>query len=251
MVHPALRSVAHRPWPIPQRAWSWRQSWCDLLLAHWRVDVDAVRALVPPPLVVEEREGSAWIGMTPLRLRDVAHRPFPEPPGLSSYTALGLQVCVACEGRSGSLVLGLDLDGRLGVWAARRLLQLPATRARMHADIAPDGVRYRSVRERSTTPAVFDAVYRATSPPFEAKAGSLEHWLAERYCLYARGAEGALFRIDLHHAPWPLQRAEAIVHENDLFRAHGVPEPQEPALVSFVRRLDVLLWSPERIGVAS
>jgi len=248
VLHPALRSVAHRPWPVPQRPWSWRQSWRDVLLAYWRVPADAVRALTPPPLVVEERDGSAWIGITPLRLRDVARRPLPEPPGLSAFSGLGLHLCVSHEGRPGSLVLALDLDSRLAVWAARRLLRLPCAHARIHADIAPDGVRYRSVREGDRDPAVFEAVYRAASPPADAAPGSLEHWLAERYCLYARTSPGALFRIDLHHAPWPLQRGEAVVHENDLLRERGVALADEPAALHFARRLDVLLWSPERIA---
>jgi uncharacterized protein YqjF (DUF2071 family) len=247
-VHPALRSVTHRPWPVPQRAWSWRQSWCDLLLAHWPLPVEAVRPLVPPPLVVDEREQRAWVGVSALRLRDVARRPFPEAPGLSGSAALGLRVCVTHDGRPGVYVLALDLESRLGVWAGRRLLHLPCTRASMHADIAPDGIRFRSVREAPKQPVVFEAVYHATAEPFAAQAGALEHWLTERYCLYTCAPSAALYRIELHHAPWPLQLAEATLHENDLLGPHGVELPEKPALAHFVRRLDVVLWSPERIA---
>jgi hypothetical protein len=48
--------------------------------------------------------------------------------------------------------------------------------------------------------------------------------------------------------PWPLQHAEAVLHENDLFRPHGLEVQGEPALLHFSRRLDVVLWSPERIA---
>src|SRR4051812_7251167 len=39
--------VAHRQWPLPAAPWVMRQSWHDLLFAHWRVSVDALRPRIP------------------------------------------------------------------------------------------------------------------------------------------------------------------------------------------------------------
>ena len=39
MTHPSLARLDHRPWPIPRSPWTWRQSWRDLLFAHWPVEV--------------------------------------------------------------------------------------------------------------------------------------------------------------------------------------------------------------------
>ena len=36
------------------------------------------------------------------------------------------------------------------------------------------------------TDAEFAGEYGPASPPYGAKPGTLEHWLTERYCLYAR-----------------------------------------------------------------
>jgi Uncharacterized conserved protein (COG2071) len=43
--------------------------------------------------------------------------------------------------------------------------------------------------------------------PRPAVPGTLDHWLTERYCLYATGS-GRLYRAEIHHAPWRLQPVE-------------------------------------------
>ena len=30
-MHPSLREVDHRPWPLPSTSWKWRQSWLELM----------------------------------------------------------------------------------------------------------------------------------------------------------------------------------------------------------------------------
>ena len=45
------------------------QEWRDLLFLHWRVPANDLRALVHPRLAIDERDGSAWVSMTPFTLR--------------------------------------------------------------------------------------------------------------------------------------------------------------------------------------
>ena len=49
----------------------------------------------------------------------------------------------------------------------------------------------------------------------------LEQFLTERYALYSAGHGGALFKGNIHHLPWPLERAEAEFEINEL------PPPME------------------------
>jgi uncharacterized protein YqjF (DUF2071 family) len=88
--------------------------------------------------------------------------------------------------------------------------------------------------------------YAPLGEAYLAQAGSLEHWLTERYCLYARSREGALFRCEVQHAPWPLQRAQASLRHCTLFAPHGVQLPGEPPLLHFSRGVDVVMWNPVR-----
>jgi uncharacterized protein YqjF (DUF2071 family) len=72
--------------------------------------------------------------------------------------------------------------------------------------------------------------------------------LTERYCLYAQSPDGQLFRAEVHHQPWPLQRVEAEIRQNDLLAPHGVAISGPPELVHFSRQIDVVIWRPEPLN---
>ncbi len=82
---------------------------------------------------------------------------------------------------------------------------------------------------------------------FHARPGSLEWFLAERYCLYATDARGALLRAENHHGPWALQRAEAELELTTIapLELSGTP------LCHFSARQDALLWPPEVLRTSS
>jgi hypothetical protein len=50
----------------------------------------------------------------------------------------------------------------------------------------------------------------------------------------------------VHHHPWPLQQAAAEFTINTISAAGGLPISGPPALLHFARRLDVVVWQPER-----
>jgi uncharacterized protein YqjF (DUF2071 family) len=243
-MHSALSELAHRPWPLPGGAWVWRQSWRDLLFAHWPVPVEVVRRFVPPSLEVQSFDGTSWLGVVPFRMAGVMRRPLPDLPWVSAFPELNLRVYVERDGKPGVWFLSLDATNPLAVWAARRFFHLPYFRASMSLVPEGDGVRYASRRAG----AEFSASYRPTSGVYFAQPGSLEHWLTERYCLYALAPDGALYRNDVHHAPWPLQSAEATISRNTFFELHGVALRGPPPLLHFARRLDVVVWNGERVA---
>jgi hypothetical protein len=245
-LHPALRHTGHRPWPLPEGRWTWRQSWLDLLFAHWPIPAAAVRALVPPELEVQEFDGTSWIGVVPFHMRGVMRRPLPDLPWISAFPEVNLRLYVEHRGTPGVWFLSLDAASRAAVWAARRFFHLPYFHARMSVSAPGPPVTYSSVRSRAQ-PVVFDAEYEPVSAPLSARPGSIEHWLTERYCLFAKAPDGRLFRLDVHHAPWALQIARAAIHRNGLFAPHGLTVPGPPALLHFSRRMDVVLWSPVRL----
>ena len=75
------------------------------------------------------------------------------------------------------------------------------------------------------------------------RAGSLTHWLTERYCLYTTDKRERVLRAEVHHEPWPLQPAKAEIAANTMASAAGITLPNEPPLLHFARRLDVVIWS--------
>lgn len=258
-MHPALRRTEHRPWPLPAGRWTWRQTWRDLLFAHWPVPAAVLRPLIPPRLTVEELDGTAWLGVVPFRMTGVARRPLPDLPWISAFPELNVRTYVERGGKPGVWFFSLDAGNPLAVWAARRFFHLPYFRARMSVERGDRRIRYESVRlvrpgEAAGSPddpaagPSFVARYGPTSEPYQAGAGTLEHRLTERYCLYASSADGRLFRTEVHHRPWPLQSATAEIQRNELCEPHGLACEGPPALLHFCRRLDVVVWPPEELG---
>jgi uncharacterized protein YqjF (DUF2071 family) len=104
-------------------------------------------------------------------------------------------------------------------------------------------VDYSSSRvDRRAPPAELRARYRPIGPVFHARERTLDHFLTARSCLYAADARGRLFRGEIDHAPWPLQRAEATIEQNTMLESHGLHAPSGSPLLHFARRLDVAAW---------
>lgn len=233
-----------------------RQSWCDLLFAHFRVPAAVLRPLIPSQLQLQQLDGSAWLGVVPFRMQGVMFRPLPDLPGISAFPELNVRTYVEVDGKPGVWFFSLDASNALAVWAARKFFHLPYFSAAMSVRSEADGVHYESLRrnaERSNNDPTesFKASYRPNSPVYSARPGTLEHFLTERYCLYAHSPTGQIFRTEIHHAPWPLQSAQAEIERCTLLPF--LPEPQRGSLASvellhFARRIDVVVWRPELVA---
>lgn len=223
------------------------QRWHDLLFAHWPVAPDLLRSLVPAALDLDTFEGRAWVGVVPFRMSGVRPRFLPSVPWLSAFLELNVRTYVCAEDagvpKPGVFFWSLDAANPIAVAIARQWYRLPYYRARMSLSYTGDEMRYHSQRTHRDAPAAeFHARYRPAGPVFQAAKGSLEHWLTERYCLYAQARDGRIYRGDIHHPPWPLQTAEAHIDVNSMAEAAGVTLPPTPPLLHFARRQDVVVW---------
>jgi uncharacterized protein YqjF (DUF2071 family) len=236
-----VEHLEHRPWPLPQRAWTMGQTWEDLLFAHWRVPLEAVRAHVPPELEVELHDGTAWLGITPFRVTALRLRGLPPLPGVSGFLETNVRTYVrSADEKPGIWFFSLDASSRV-VEAARRMYKLPYFHARISATRRGEWIDYECARieERGR---VLSARYRPDGAVFHAEPGSLEWFLTERYCLYTADG-GALRRADIHHELWSLQPAEAEVGLTSIspIEVEGAP------LCHFARRQDVVIWPLEPV----
>jgi uncharacterized protein YqjF (DUF2071 family) len=229
---------------MSERPWRMRQSWHDLLFAHWPVDRDVIRAKVPRAFELDLWKGDAWIGIVPFRMTNVTLRGVPPLPWLSSFPELNVRTYVRVGDRPGVLFFSLDAGNSMASLTARRVLNLPYYWASMSITERDGAFHYTSRRHAVHSAADFAAEYAPSGPVFEAHPGTLEHFLTERYCLYQLDRRGVPYRLDIEHPPWPLQPATATISRNDLFRIHGVAEPAGPPLLHFSRRQDMVCWAP-------
>ena len=243
-----LTDVDHRPWALPERRWIMAQTWRDLLFAHWPIPVDVLRAKVPEPLALDLFEGQAWLGIVPFRMTGVRMRGTPALPWLSAFPELNVRTYVTVGSKPGVYFFSLEAANPVAVRAARAWFGLPYYHARMSLEDDGATIRYRSRRtHRGAEPADFAASYGPVGAVERTVPGSLEHWLTERYCLYTVDRRGRIHRGEVHHDPWPLQRAEWDVETNGMAAAHGITLPDVAPLCHFARRLDVVVWNPRRV----
>ena len=228
------------------------QTWHDLLFAHWPIAETELRPLVPRELEIDMQDGQAWIGVVPFRMSGVRLRALPGIPGATAFPELNVRTYVKRGGRAGVWFFSLDATPRIAVAAARAWFHLPYFQARMRCDARGDAIEYASERTHRGAPAAsWRGRYEPTGPVSRAPAGSLEHWLTERYCLFARAPDGRVWRGDIHHRPWPLQPARAVIERDTMTAALGLRVPPAAPHLLFARRLDVRIWRPQRVDRAT
>jgi len=239
-----LQEVTHRPWPLPAGPWVMAQSWHDLLFAHWQVDAAALRPLLPPQLQIDTFGGSAWLAVVPFRMTGVRLPGTPALPWLSAFPELNVRTYVTCDGKPGVWFFSLDAGNALAVAIARAWFHLPYFRARIRCRNQDGWNHYDSERTHlGASSALLKCRYRPIGEVFSPQLGTLEYFLTERYCLYTTDGRGQIIRGEIHHPPWPLQRAEAELAHNSMAESLGIALVSGP-LLHFARRQDVLVWAP-------
>jgi uncharacterized protein YqjF (DUF2071 family) len=234
----ALEETAQRPWLIPDRPWVLAQTLDEQLFVHYRVTAEQLQALVPDGLEVQEHSDSAWLSVTAFVVSGLRARGLLPFPYASTFRELNVRTYVTRDEKPGIWLFSIDLSTRLAVEAARRLYRLPSFYAEISVRRRGDELLYDCSRGDGKA---FSASYRADGDPFEAEPGSLEHFLAERYCLYTEHDE-QLYRADVHHRPWALQPAAARI---DLNTMTSLKVTQDDPLVHFSARQDIVIWPLE------
>jgi hypothetical protein len=218
------------------------QTWENLAFVHWRVAVDELRPLIPAGLEIEEFDGSAWLGIVPFRITSLRARGMAPVRGVSAFNELNVRTYVhAADGKPGVWFFSLEATSRLAVRAARRWYRLPYFDARMSLDDDGRRIGFECAR-LSERDKAFSGVARAVGEPSTSPVESLEFFLVERYCLYAEGG-GALWRAEIHHAPWVIAVGEAEIGLNSI-----APVPLSGAPLCHVAgRQDVVVWPLRRL----
>jgi uncharacterized protein YqjF (DUF2071 family) len=228
----------------PDRPAAGYQKWRSLLFLHWALPVETVARLLPPGLEVDAWEGRAWVGLVPFTMRDVRPRFLPAVSWVSDFDELNLRTYVHVGGRDpGVWFFSLEAAKGIPVRIARAHWHLPYHRADMELARTGDEVRYRSERRwPGPLPASFSAHWKIGLERGPAKPDTFEHFLAERYLLYAQTPSG--LRVgQVHHTPYPLRTAEVREWREELLRPAGLPPAQGAPHALFSEGVDVEVFA--------
>ncbi|HYC61613.1 MAG TPA: DUF2071 domain-containing protein [Thermoanaerobaculia bacterium] len=229
------------------------QNWHHLLFLHWEVPVAELQSLLPVGLTVDTFEGKAFVGLVPFTLTGVRPVMVPPLPWISSFHEINVRTYVHLGGRDpGVWFFSLDASSAIAVAAARAAYKLPYFGAdidfRVQSGAIPS-IEFdaRRTDERGTTPATARMRYQPVEGPATASApGTLEHFLIERYILYAEDEQRQLHRARVHHQPYPVQRVDVDGLEETLIWAAGIKRHEQPAYRHYASEVNVNVYPLER-----
>jgi|SRR5579864_2219422 len=233
------------------------QRWSHLLFLHWQVPADLLRELLPPGLELDTYEDKAYVGLVPFTMSGVRPWWAPPLPWLSRFDEVNVRTYVHVRGRDpGVWFFSLDAANPLAVRMARWRFRLPYYHARMklvEERPASSGggtdpeITYRSQRVGVDPRAAFCRLrYQPRGESAPAKPGTIDHFLVERYILYAF-AGSALYRGRVHHSAYPLRRAELFSLEENLLAASGITPPAVAPLVHYASAVRVEIFPLEPV----
>jgi uncharacterized protein YqjF (DUF2071 family) len=249
------------PWPVehwvrrqlierqyPGQSALMLQRWLHLLFIHWPFPPGTVQVTLPHGLQVDTFNGNAWIGIVPFFMRRVRPAGCPSVPGISNFLELNLRTYVRdAAGRPGIWFYSLDANQALAVCIARACFSLPYEFADMSAKASDGEIDYRSRRFGSKSSLRYR--YRPTEKLGEAKLGTLEFFLIERYRLFARRGNKILSGR-VNHSPYPLRKVTVTHADRGLFALHGFAPPSEPpAHAIYSDRVDVSIYPLEPVDL--
>jgi uncharacterized protein len=227
--------------------WVMTQRWNDMLFLHYAISPDKLRALVPEVLTLDTYHQTAWVSITPFWLNHLRPPGIPSLPWVSRFAEVNVRTYVTYGDKPGVYFFSLDASHLSAVWGARIFYRLPY----WHASMKVKGrgsprIEYRSERTHGPRPAELWSSYGPVSTANRAYPETIEYFLTERYCLYSVSGK-RLYRAEIHHLPWRLQAADAVLERNTVAVPAGIDLPATADLKYFSRSLKVLMWAPERL----
>ncbi len=217
--------------------------WLHLLFAHWPINVEQLRPLIPSALEIDVHDGTAWIGLVPFTMRDVNLAPLPVGSwrGFSAFHECNVRTYVTYHDEPGVWFFSLDAASRLAVWGARRFFHLPYFNSRIALNCNGDRVDY-SVDRIDKPPGRLRCAWTASQPMQPSRKGDLTYFLTERYVLYSADTMGRVFRGPIWHKRWSLREAELIDLNDSLVEAAGVQVTGPPATLHHADFIDTRAW---------
>ena len=89
----------HRLWPLPRLPWIMKQTWNDLLFAHYPIKLEKLPQLVPDTLPLDSFDGVGWVGVTPFHVTGMRPRGIHPIPGIRQFPELNVRTYVKIDGK--------------------------------------------------------------------------------------------------------------------------------------------------------
>ena len=215
------------------------QRWSKLTFIHWRVDADILQRQLPAGLTIQQFDGDGWLGVVPFSMERIRPWWSPPVPGISWFLETNVRTYVVDErGLAGVWFFSLDANCRLAVNIARRFWHLPYQHAAMlltskspRTENELHQINYIGARKDLPSAEYEISVELPQEPPRTSQPGTLDHFLLERYVLFASNGKQRLRAGSVHHEPYQFITPKSISGSQTLTNPVGC-EPLDIKLAS-------------------
>ncbi|SMG41526.1 YqjF family protein [Agreia pratensis] len=200
------------------------QEWRQVSFVHWRIAPEVVAPLLPPGVVPDLFDGSAWVGLIAFRLGDARIGPLPPTSRWGSFTEVNVRLYgVDASGRRGVVFRSLEASSLPAVLAARALFGLPYVWSRTDQRQSSNGWQYAS-RRRALRPGSLEPRFRLDVSVDETRTvdDELSLFLTARWGLFQERIGRTLW-LPNEHEPWVLHPAKVTTLHDELCAAAGIP----------------------------
>ena len=231
----------HLPFEMPNRPFLLSQEWRNLTFMHWEVSVEKLQPHIPEGLEIDLYEGKAYVGTIPFMMKNVRPRLLPALPGVSTFPEFNVRTYVKNNGKAGVLFLTLDAQSRVTCFHAPRKYGLPYRYAK--CKLSTQGEVYKWQSKRLSDGAILAGECRAKGDTMQAKKGSLEEFLFERYSLYTNH-KNKIHMAYTQHNPWQFRKGEVKINNNSLTESYdlGIKDLLNPDHVHMSEGVYVHTW---------
>lgn len=200
------------------------QSWQQLLFLHWRMPAARIQAILPKALRVQTYDGDAWLAVVPFSMEKVRPWWSPPVPGISWFLETNVRTYVQHDnGQTGVWFLSLDANHRLAVTIAQKFWHLNYRAARMVQQTSEATIRYSGSCRNVNAEYSIECRLPTNQSLYSAAEDSLEHFLLERYHLFAQKPDDSFLVGQVYHAPYQYQHVDLQQCYQTLTHSHGIP----------------------------
>ncbi len=218
------------------------QRWLTLTSLHWRYDPIHVQSKLPPGLEVATFDGSAWVGLIPFQMADIAARFTPPIPYFGTFPETNIRTYVEGSEGPGIWFHSLDISRLVPVLVARSTYRLPYMWAKMSLDRRASRLTYTARRRWPGPRGARSHVVVDTGEPLP-EPTALDHFLTAQWGLYTMLGR-RLSHARVEHEPWPLQGASLVTVDDEFMEAAGYPPPIGDPYVLYSPGVNVKIERP-------
>ncbi len=222
--------------------------WENLILISYRVNPDRLASYMPPGLVPDTIDGSAFVSLVPFEFNDIKVKGFRIPFHVN-FPEINLRFYVKNSQERGVVFISEFVPNFLTPIVANSIYNENYQRVKMSGSLSENGseihVRHKILLDGKE----FNLQLKAENKPYKPGADSAEHFFKEHKWGFGKTRSGGLLTYRVEHPVWQIYPVLEYSHDFDFGFIYGKNwdflNNEKPYNVIFAAGSEVKVFSPE------